>query len=36
MGKQVQKEAMKLGLTNQPKYTFYVQPRKVKGKFSRV
>ena len=36
MGKQVQKKAIQLGLTNQPKYTFYVQPRKVKGKFSRV
>ena len=36
MGKKVQKMANQLGLLNQPKYTFYVQPRKIKGKFSRV
>lgn len=36
MGKGIQKEAMKLGLTNLPKYTFYTQPRKVKAKASKV
>lgn len=36
MGKKVQKRAIQLGLLNQPKYTFYAQPRKIKGKFSRV
>ncbi len=36
MGKKVQKEAMQLGLTNLPKYTFYTQPRKVKAKASKV
>ncbi|MDX1798110.1 MAG: hypothetical protein R3255_05635 [Candidatus Lokiarchaeia archaeon] len=36
MGKTVKKEAMQLGLTNLPRYTFYTQPRKVKAKFSRV
>lgn len=36
MGKNVQKEAMQLGLTNLPKYTFYAQPKKVKAKASRV
>jgi len=36
MGKKIQKEAMQLGLTNLPKYTFYAQPRKVKAKASKV
>jgi len=36
MGKNVKKEAMQLGLTNLPKYTFYTQPRKVKAKASKV
>ncbi len=36
MGKNVQKEAMQLGLTNLPKYTFYCQPKKVKAKASKV
>ena len=36
MGKNVQKEAMQLGLTNLPKYTFYCQPKKVKAQFSKV
>ena len=36
MVKKVQKEAMELGLTSLPKYTFYTQPRKVKGKASKV
>ncbi|MFX1363947.1 MAG: hypothetical protein ACFFCE_13790 [Promethearchaeota archaeon] len=36
MGKKVQKEAMQLGLTNLPKYTFYTQPKKVKAKASKV
>ncbi|MFX1427369.1 MAG: hypothetical protein ACFFBE_13015 [Promethearchaeota archaeon] len=36
MGKNVQREAMQLGLTKLPKYTFYTQPRKVKAKYSKV
>jgi len=36
MGKKLQKEAKKLGLTNLPKYTFYAQPRKIKWKFSKT
>ncbi len=36
MGKGVKKEAIQLGLTNLPKYTFYCQPKKVKGKGSKV
>ena len=36
MGKGVKKEAIQLGLTNLPKYTFYCQPKKVKGKASKV
>ncbi len=36
MGKGVKKEAMQLGLTNLPKYTFYCQPKKVKAKGSKV
>ena len=36
MGKGVKKEATRLGLTNLPKYTFYCQPKNVKGKFSKV
>ena len=36
MGKNVKKEAMKLGLTNLPEYTFYTQPRQVKAKASKV
>ena len=36
MGKQVQKRAMQLGLTNQPVYTFYARPRKIKAKFSKI
>ena len=36
MVKKVQKEALQLGLTNLPKYTFYTQPRKVKAKASKV
>jgi hypothetical protein len=36
MGKNVKKEAMKSGLTNLPKYTFYAQPKKVKAKASKV
>jgi len=35
MGKQIQKEAFRLGLTNLPKYTFYAQPKKVKRMFSK-
>ncbi len=36
MGKGTKKEAMQLGLTNLPKYTFYCQPKKVKAKASKV
>ncbi len=36
MGKRTQKEAMQLGLTNLPKYTFYAQPRKIKVKLSKI
>ena len=36
MGKRLQKEAKKLGLTNLPKYTFYAQPRKIKMKFTKL
>ena len=36
MGKGVKKEAMQLGLTNLPKYTFYCQPKKVKSKASKI
>ena len=36
MGKKLQKEAMRLGLTDLPKYTFYAQPRKTKVKFSKT
>lgn len=36
MGKGVKKEAIQLGLTNLPKYTFYCQPKKVKAKASKV
>ncbi len=35
MGKKLQKEAVKLGLTSQPKYTFFARPRKMKMKFSK-
>lgn len=35
MGKQLKKEAAKLGLTNQQKYTFYARPKKMKMKFSK-
>lgn len=36
MGKEIQRRAMQLGLTNQPIYTFYAQPRKIKAKFSKI
>ena len=36
MGKKLQKEAKKLGLTDLPKYTFYAQPREIKWKFSKI
>ena len=36
MGKNVQKMAKQLGLLSQPKYIIYVQPKKIRGKFSRV
>jgi len=35
MGKKLKKEAAKLGITSQPKYTFYARPRKLKMKFSK-
>ncbi len=35
MGKGLQNEAKQLGLTNQPKYTFFGRPRKLKMKFSK-
>ena len=31
MGKKLQKQAMQLGLTNLPKYTFYGSPKKFKS-----
>jgi hypothetical protein len=36
MGKQVKNRAIQLGLTNQPKYTFYARPKKIKAKFSKI
>ena len=36
IGKQVQDQAKQLGLTNQPQYTFYGRPRKIKAKFSKI
>ena len=36
MGKLAQKRAIQLGITNQPQYTFYAQPRKIKAKFSKI
>jgi len=36
MGKEVQKKAQKLGLTNLPKFTFYGRPKKLKMKFSKI
>ena len=36
MGKKVQSQAKQLGLTNQPQYTFYGQPKKMKVKFSKI
>ncbi|NVM34619.1 MAG: hypothetical protein HWN81_03425 [Candidatus Lokiarchaeota archaeon] len=35
MGKKLQKQAMQLGLTNLPKYTFFGRPKKLKMKFSK-
>ena len=35
MGHKLQKEAARLGLTDQPKYTFFMRPRKMKMKFSK-
>lgn len=35
MADKLQKEAARLGLTNQPKYTFYARPRKMRMKFSK-
>ncbi len=36
MGKQVQSQAKKFGLTNLPRYTFYGRPKKIKAKFSKI
>ena len=36
IGKQAQSQAKQLGLTNQPQYTFYGGPRKIKVKFSKI
>ena len=36
IGKQVQDQAKQLGLTNQPQYTFYGRPRKIKANFSKI
>lgn len=36
MGKEIKRKANQLGLINQPQYTFYARPKKIKAKFSKI